>query len=112
MADTRIDDELWNEFHRVVNMSSRELREWLRTNSAQPDVEPLPDQAGSPTGQRVLQILGRRRTDLTDEDVRTMRTVVDRVHAARRADLEPVEGQANWRHRLMSLGHDPLKSPS
>ncbi|HEX9336064.1 MAG TPA: DUF3140 domain-containing protein [Pseudonocardiaceae bacterium] len=111
MASTQVADELWNEFHRVVNMSSRELSEWLRTRSAQSDVEVLPDRAGTPTGQRVLAILGKRRTDLTDDDARVMRTVVDRVHAERRDDLEPVPGQANWRHRLMSLGHDPLKTP-
>jgi hypothetical protein len=111
VAETRVDDELWTEFHRVVNMSSRELSEWLRTRSAQPDTEALPDQAGTPTGQRVLAILGKRRTDLDTEDVRVMRTVVDRVHAERREDLEPTQGQAGWRHRLMSLGHDPLKAP-
>jgi hypothetical protein len=111
VAETRVDDELWNEFHRVVNMSSRELGDWLRTRSAQPDVEELPDQSGTPTGQRVLAILGKRRTDLDTEDVHVMRTVVDRVHAERRDDLEPTPGQASWRHRLMSLGHDPLKAP-
>ena len=25
-----IDDELWGEFHHYVNMSSRELEDWLR----------------------------------------------------------------------------------
>lgn len=110
MADTRIDDELWNEFHRVVNMSSRELSDWLRTRSAQSDVEALPDRAGTPTGQQVLAILRKRRTDLSDEDVQVMRTVVERVHSERRDDLEPTPGQANWRRRLMSLGHDPLKA--
>ena len=29
-----VDDDLWNEFHRVVNMTSRELREWLETDDA------------------------------------------------------------------------------
>jgi hypothetical protein len=111
MAETRVDDELWNEFHRVVNMSSRELSEWLRTRAATPDAEALPDQAGTPTGQRVLAILGKRRTDLDNEDLRVMRTVVERVYAERRDDLEPAQGQASWRHRLMSLGHDPLKAP-
>jgi hypothetical protein len=35
--------------------------------------------------------------------------VVERVHAQRRDDLEPTAGQAAWRHKLMSIGHDPLK---
>ena len=26
-----VDDDLWQEFHTVVNMTSRELEDWLRT---------------------------------------------------------------------------------
>lgn len=111
MADQET-DELWDEFHEVVNMTSRELSEWLRTDAAAPDDEELPDQSGPPLGQRVLEILGKRKTDLDDDDRRVMRKVVDRVRAQRRDDLEPTAGQAHWRHKLMSLGHDPLKPVS
>ena len=104
-----VETELWDEFHRVVNMSSRELSEWLRTRSADENAEEVPDHAGTQTGQHVLSILQKRRVDLTDDDERIMRKVVDRVHAERRDDLEPTAGQENWRHRLMTLGHDPLK---
>ncbi len=110
MADTPVEDELWDEFHRVVNMSSRELSEWLRTRSAADQTEELPDQAGTETGQHVLAILGKRKTDLNADDVRVMRKVVDRIHTERRDDLEPTAGQTNWRHRLMTIGHDPLKA--
>jgi Protein of unknown function (DUF3140) len=104
-----VDDELWDEFHRVVNMTSRELSEWLMTRSAGEDAEIEPDHAGTPTGQQVLAILGKRRTDLNAEDAHVMRRVVERVHAQRRDDLEPTAGQAAWRHKLMLIGHDPLK---
>jgi len=104
-----MNDTLWDEFHRVVNMTSNELEDWLRTRSADEETEELPDQAGTPTGQEVLRVLRKRRTDLTTEDVRVMQKVVDRVHAQRREDLEPTAGEAHWRHRLMSIGHDPLK---
>jgi hypothetical protein len=104
-----VDDELWDEFHRVVNMTSRELEEWLRTQAATEEFEQLPDQVGTPTGREVLAVLGKRRGDLTDADERAMRKVVDKVHAQRRDDLEPTAGQAAWRHKLMSIGHDPLK---
>jgi hypothetical protein len=104
-----IDDELWEEFHRVVNMTSRELADWLRTQSADEDVEELPDHAGTKTGRGVLHILQKRRVDLTADDERIMRKVVDKIHAERRDDLEPTAGQENWRHRLMTIGHDPLK---
>jgi hypothetical protein len=107
-----VDDELWQEFHTVVNMTSRELEDWLRTRSADEDDEALPDQAGTPTGRHVVQILGKRRVDLTEDDVRVMRRVVERVREQRRDDLEPTAGDAAWRHKLMSLGHDPLKPAS
>jgi Protein of unknown function (DUF3140) len=107
MADTALhDDELWAEFHRVVNMSARELADWLRTHS---NAESLPDQAGSPTGQQVLHILGKRRTDLTSHDFDVMRRVVKQVHAARRGHGEASAEQTAWWNRLMSIGHDPLK---
>jgi hypothetical protein len=111
MAET-IDDELWDEFHRVVNMTSHELEDWLRTRDAGEDAERFPDQAGTPTGREVLAVLRKRRGDLTAEDARVMGRVVERVHAQRRDDLEPTAGQAPWRHRLMSLGHDPLRPPT
>jgi hypothetical protein len=104
-----VDSALWDEFHRVVNMSSRELADWLRTRSADEEAEKLPDQAGTETGRRVLHILQKRRVDLTEDDEKTMRRVIDRIHAQRRDDLEPTAGQENWRHRLMTIGHDPLK---
>ena len=107
--NSTVDDELWNEFHRVVNMTSRELAEWLRTQAAGEKGEAFPDQAGSPTGKDVLSVLGKRRTDLTEHDEHVMRKVVDRVLAQRRDDLEPTAGEEHWRHRLMSMGHDPLK---
>lgn len=106
-----VDPALWDEFHRVVNMTSRELSEWLRIRSADEHAEELPDQAGTQTGRHVLSILQKRQVDLTQDDERVMRRVVDRVHAERREDLEPTAGQAHWRHRLMTIGHDPLKEP-
>ena len=102
-------DTLWDEFHRVVNMTSHELEEWLRTRSADENSETVPDQAGTPTGQEVLRVLRKRRTDLTTEDVKVMRKVVERVREQRSEDLEPTAGEMHWRHRLMSIGHDPLK---
>ncbi len=109
MAQTRVSDEIWDEFHRVVNMTSRELEEWLRTDAAGERTEELPDQAGAPSGAHVVQILGKRRSDLTDDDIEMMEAVIAQVRAERGEMPEPTAGDDAWRHRLMSLGHDPLK---
>src|SRR3954449_2516402 len=132
---TEIDDALWNDFHRYVNMTSRELEDWLRESASGEDAEALPDEAGSLTGQHVLHILSKRREDLTADDARVMRNVVRRIadqvdeedepmaggEAGWRRTVgrgtgdqvdeeeEPMAGETHWRHRLMTLGHDPLK---
>lgn len=109
MAESIVEDELWDDFHRVVNMTSRELRDWLMVQSADEETETEPDHAGSGLGRRVLEILGKRRSDVTRDDVEVMEKVVERVTSQRRDDLEPTAGQAPWRRRLMNVGHDPLK---
>ncbi|MEW5352552.1 DUF3140 domain-containing protein [Streptomyces sp. 16-176A] len=113
MTDALELDALWEDFHRVVNMTSQELAAWLRVRDADEDTEPLPDDAGSPTGQHVLAILQKRRTDLTDDDLRVMRKVIDTVTSQVDLENEPEPedaGDTGRRHRLMTIGHDLLKA--
>ena len=112
MAHTEIDDELWEDFHGAVNMTSRELQEWLTTDAAGTDREAYPDQAGDERSRAVLDILSKRRTDLTADDAEVMRSVVAEIRAERGDEPEPTAGEDEWRHRLMSIGHDPLKPAS
>ncbi|MYW18706.1 DUF3140 domain-containing protein [Streptomyces sp. SID2955] len=111
MADALELDALWQDFHRVVNMTSAELAAWLKVRDADEETEPLPERAGTPTGQHVLAILQKRRTDLTDDDVRVMYEVVDTVGDLVDMENEPerTPEDTRRRHRLMTLGHDPLK---
>ncbi|MCQ9181255.1 DUF3140 domain-containing protein [Streptomyces sp. IBSBF 2953] len=109
MIDTLELDALWEDFHRAVNMTSQELTAWLRVRDADENAEPLPEQAGSPTGQHVLAILQKRRTDLTDDDVQVMYRVVDTVAEEADAENEPEAEDTRRRHRLMTIGHDPLR---
>lgn len=104
-------DALWEEFHSVVNMTSQELSAWLQALDAGEGTETLPEGAGSVTGRHVLSILQKRRTDLTDEDVRVMYEVVDRVESEQREQVAAgTTDDTHRRHRLMSLGHDPAKA--
>ncbi|MBQ1100946.1 DUF3140 domain-containing protein [Streptomyces sp. b94] len=109
MADALELDALWEDFHRVVNMTSAELSDWLRVRDSGELTEPLPDDAGSPLGQHVLAILQKRRTDLTEDDLGAMRKVVDTVTSQTDPENEPRSEDTRLRHRLMTVGHDPLK---
>ena len=102
---------LWEQFHATVNMTSAELRSWLLTSaSGEEAFPPDPDLDLDELGRGVLHVLGKRRTDLTPEDTEVMSRVVVLVGewlVARPAPGQPDD--AGWRHRLMSVGHDPLK---
>ncbi|MFI1164359.1 DUF3140 domain-containing protein [Streptomyces sp. NPDC020801] len=115
MTDVLELDALWEDFHRVVNVTSAELAAWLRVRDAEENTEPLPQEAGTPTGRHVLAILQKRRMDLTEDDLRVMRKVVDTVTSQTDLENEPEPESADAeetrrRHRLMTLGHDPLKA--
>ncbi|MCX4821210.1 DUF3140 domain-containing protein [Streptomyces sp. NBC_01142] len=100
-------EALWDEFHRLVNMTSQELSAWLETREAAESTEALPQGVGAEEGRRVLSILLKRRADLTDDDVQVMHQVVEAVEAQQERDGDATDTQ--WRHSLMTLGHDPLK---
>ncbi|MFF0014160.1 DUF3140 domain-containing protein [Streptomyces sp. NPDC005374] len=109
MTDALELDALWEDFHRAVNMTSQELAAWLRVSDADESAEPLPEHAGEPLGQHVLAILQKRRTDLTVDDIEVMFDVVDTVAAEADVENEPEADRTHRRHRLMTVGHDPLR---
>ena len=111
MANSPITDELWDEFHTVVNMTSRELTDWMLTSASGEDTSTVETTPDLEVGQQVVTILGKRRTDLTPDDVDTMRHVVDQVRTIRGDEPEPEAYDDDVRHLLMSFGHDPLKPP-
>lgn len=113
MATTRSSaelDELWERFHGVVNMTSRELVDWL---GVQPDLDgvvPPEEQRRPPLGVAVVRILAKRRVDLTDGDCDVMTKVIDVFEEeTAEASREEQVSDERRRHRLMNVGHDPLR---
>lgn len=105
-------DALWSTFRDVVNMTSQELAAWLRTAGAAEARRPPHERTGGvQQGRAVLAILRKRQMDLTERDIGVMSEVVETVRAERAAGPRPAVPDSEWRYRLMSLGHDPLRSP-
>jgi hypothetical protein len=109
MAVSHISDELWQEFHEVVNMTSRDLSDWLRTEAAGEDGQATADLPELEVGESVVAILAKRRTDLTDDDIDTMQHVVEQVRTIRGDEPEPEAYDDDVRRTLMLFGHDPLR---
>jgi hypothetical protein len=91
-------------------MNGNELRSWLLTEASNPEgFTSHPSLNIDEEGRKIIHVLTKRRTDLTDEDVDTMQTVVDEVSLLLQ---NPRPDDDEWRHALMTLGHDPLKPTS
>ncbi len=98
-------------FHDVVNMTARELSEWLQTNESQQvgQKDDRDESIGHESGRRIVALLGTKRSEYTEYDIAHMRRVVSYVHrhTAQRPDGD-IE-HTRWRYSLMNWGNDPLK---
>ncbi|MDP4505980.1 DUF3140 domain-containing protein [Nonomuraea turcica] len=97
-------DMLWDEFHRVVNMSSEELRAYLLADASDEEsFPPDPDLGIDELGRGVLHVLSKRKGDLTKDDLDVMRQVVELV------ETMGDQTDDDSRRELMTVGHDPLR---
>ncbi len=98
-------------FHDVVNMTARELSEWLQTDESQQvgQKDDGDESIGHESGRRIVTLLGKKRPEYTEDDIAHMRRVVSYVHrhTAQRPDGD-IE-HTRWRYSLMNWGNDPLK---
>ncbi|MGH3097056.1 MAG: DUF3140 domain-containing protein [Streptosporangiales bacterium] len=100
-------EELWDRFHRAVNMTSRELAEWLGVTE---EISPTPGATDPPSlGLGVLAILRKRRTDLTDDDIEVMRRVIEIIEEETEESAHELLSNERRRHRLLNVGHDPVR---
>ncbi|MEU9827462.1 DUF3140 domain-containing protein [Micromonospora chersina] len=112
VREARLDPEvevIWDDFHAEVNVPSEKLRQWLLTRgSGEEAFGPGPDLDLPEPGRRILQVLTKRKVDLTQDDIEVMRDAIERIRALTAA--KPSRGNADdeWRHSLLDLGHDVL----
>lgn len=100
----------WDSFHQVVNMTSEELRAWLVTEAPGEDVLPeQPDLRLPELGRQVVELLRKRKVDLTEQDADVMGQVVDFVLTQQADGPAEKESDERWRRSLMTVGHDPLR---
>jgi hypothetical protein len=102
-------DDVIREFRRDVNMTRNDLHDWLQTPESKRAGEGSGESKGHRSGRRIVELLGKKKADFTDDDIGHMRRVHGYVkrHLAQRpkGDIEA----STWRHSLMNWGHDPLK---
>ena len=111
--DQKADDDRGTDeqFHDVVNMTPKELEDWLGTDESKEvgQKDGGGESTGHESGRHIVSILRTKKGDLTDDDRAHMRKVHGYVarHLAQRPDGDVED--TPWRYSLMNWGHDPLK---
>lgn len=102
--------EIRRRFRQAVNMSARELREWLETPESQKvGQKDGGESVGHRSGRRIVEIKEKSVADLSEDDHLHMRRVAGYVarHTAQRPAGDVAD--TRWRWSLMNWGHDPLR---
>ncbi len=103
-------DVAWDSFHQVVNMTSEELRGWLLTGASGENVSSAgPGPALPELGKQVVELLRKRKVELTQQDADVMGQVVDFVLTQEAEGPADAENDEEWRRTLMTVGHDPMR---
>ena len=119
-GDTKARDEAYEDFADAVNMTKSELTEWLGTEESgsvgmkaggeKKTSAGGKESQGHESGRMIVELLGKKKADLDEDDVAQMKRVSGYVHRhlAQKPAKEDVE-DSRWRYSLMNWGHDPLK---
>ena len=103
-------DVAWDSFHQVINMSSEELGAWLLTGASGEDALPAAPELRLPElGRQVIELLRKRKVDLTQRDADVMEQVVDFVLTLESEGPADTKADEEWRRSLMTVGHDPTR---
>ena len=108
-------DKIRRDFDEAVNMTASELKKWLDTKQSRAvgwkgkDGKGNGESVGHASGRRIVAILSKIRSDLSDDDYAHMRKVVGYVRR-HRAQEPANSATSRWRYSLMNWGNDPLKS--
>jgi hypothetical protein len=105
------DEQVVEEFDEAVNMSREELEEWLETDESKEvgQKDGGGESKGHESGRKIVEILGKDKSDYTEEDIDHMKRVVSYVHRHQAQKPKGNAEDSNWRHSLMNWGHDPSK---
>ncbi len=101
-----------NEFKEAVNMTAKEIENWLKTDESKEvgyKENDGDESVGHKSGKHIIKILDKKQDEYTDDDFKHISKVVGYIHRhlAQRPDGDITE--THWRYSLMNWGHDPKK---
>ncbi len=109
MTDDR--QQVIQDFDEAVNVTRKELENWLQSEESQSvgQSDGGGESKGHESGRKIVEILGKNKSDYTDDDLAHMKKVSGYVHRHQAQKPNGDVENSNWRYSLMNWGHDPLK---
>lgn len=104
------DKSIFKDFKEAVNMSAKQLEDWLDTKDSKEvgfKESDGDESVGHKSGRRIIELLGKRQNEYTADDIKHAQKVVGYVHRhlAQKPDGDVTD--THWRYSLMNWGHDP-----
>jgi hypothetical protein len=104
-------DQLWDEWKTLVNMTASELSDWLDTEESRSvgDTDQGEESTGHKSGRRIVDILKTAKGDFSDSDWDHVAEVVGYIkrHGAQGGPADNLE-ESRWYYSLKNWGHDAL----
>jgi hypothetical protein len=105
-------EKVVSDFKAAVNMTAHQLEVWLDKDESKKvgyKNEGKGESVGHHSGRRIIEILGKKKADYDDDDLKHMAKVVGYVHRHLAQKPEGDIEETPWRYSLMNWGHDPAK---
>src|SRR5919112_6784280 len=101
MADDR--QQTIDEFGDAVNMTRKELEDWLGTEESQSVGQGNGESKGHESGRRIVKLLKKNKSDYTDDDVEHMQKVNSYVkrHLGQGPKNDPEDSK--WRYSPINI---------
>ena len=111
MANNDDRQQVIEDFDEAVNMTAKELEDWLKTDESKSvgQSDGGGESKGHESGRMIVRILGKNKSDYTDDDIGHMKKVTGYVHRHQAQKPKGDVEDSSWRYSLMNWGHDPLK---
>ena len=115
MASDTDHEETHKEFKSAVNMTASALEKYPKgedSSSVGQKKDGASEATGHQEGRRIVEILHKKKADLTDDDYKHMKKVVGYVHRHLKQGGPKDKNEMKdspWRLSLMNWGHDPMK---
>lgn len=103
--------EIHEEFKKLVNMSASQLEKWLETDESKHTGQDSGDgeAIGHKSGKEIVDILHKKKADLTDDDYHQMQRVISYISRHKAQKPHGDLSDTRWNYSLKNWGYDYTK---